>query len=325
MPTGAPRIAWYDYLLSLTGCSGEGCAPVERPPAVNTTCRVANATPPQCGAGNVTDIFPRAQLALLARAYAAAISHVDFEIGRLLRTLEVEGVANNTIVLVVGDHGQNLGEHNLFSKMTLYETSLRAPMILRVPCGPHGCNPPRNEGQVVEFLDIYPTLAALALHSLPPPPDLDGRDLSPLVRNSSQDHRHAASAPAPVRLDREPEPPSPNESAAFSQITRCWKSYENALGPCSAEFGLKSATEFDFMGMSVRVAGWRYTEWRVWNGTALAPDWSAPLVASELYAHSVDDGSFVGFVNGESVNVASDPANAQTVEVLRDRLRLVFG
>jgi len=68
MPVGSPRIAWYDYFTSLGGCTGPGCAPSERAPVVNLTCRNASTAPPHCDPGNMSDTFPVAQLALLSRA-----------------------------------------------------------------------------------------------------------------------------------------------------------------------------------------------------------------------------------------------------------------
>ena len=113
--------------------------------------------------------------------------------------------------------------------------------------------------------------------------------------------------------------------AAYSQVTRCRASYDNEIGPCSGEFGLKNASQFDWMGMSVRTATHRYVEWRNWSGDALAPVWAGAAVAIELYAHSASDGGdFDSYVNGESVNIATDVASAPVVEALAAQIRTVF-
>ena len=66
-------------------------------------------------------------------AYYACVTMVDACIGRILDTLEQEGLADKTIVVFLGDHGFHLGEHGLWSKYTLFEQSRRAPLIVRVP------------------------------------------------------------------------------------------------------------------------------------------------------------------------------------------------
>ena len=112
--------------------------------------------------------------------------------------------------------------------------------------------------------------------------------------------------------------------AAYSQVTRCRASYAGEIGPCSGEFGLKNASQFDWMGMSVRTSTHRYVEWRIWNGTTLTPQWSTPAAAVELYAHSVDDGDFDSYVNSEAVNIAGDPRSAALVAELAAQIRAVF-
>lgn len=189
--------------------------------------------------------------------------------------------------------------------MTLYETSLRAPMIVRAPGG----KPGNVIRQPVEFLDIYPTLVSLA--GLPAPTsgigEVEGTDLAPLI------------------LSGQAVPASVVAGAAYSQVTRCRASYDNEIGPCSGEFGLKNASQFDWMGMSVRTATHRYVEWRNWSGDALAPVWAGAAVAIELYAHSAGDGGdFDSYVNGESVNIATDVASAPVVEALAAQIRTVF-
>eukprot|EP01052_Picozoa_sp_SAG31_P048350 SAG31_NODE_10077_length_1187_cov_0.733456_2_plen_108_part_01 len=65
------------------------------------------------------------------------------------------------------------------------------------------------------------------------------------------------------------------------------------------EFGLTNASQFDWMGMSVRTETHRYIEWRAWDGIRLAPVWIGPPVAVELYEHDPNDGAFNCFVNSE--------------------------
>jgi uncharacterized sulfatase len=102
---------------------------------------------------------------------------VDAQFGRLMEALEELQLRENTIVVMWSDHGYHLGEHNgIWQKRTLFEESARAPFVILDPrAGGNGltCN------QVVEFVDIYPTLAELC--RLEPPPGLDGRSLALLL------------------------------------------------------------------------------------------------------------------------------------------------
>ena len=99
------------------------------------------------------------QQRLTLRAYYASISFLDANVGRVLDALERLGLADNTIVVFVSDHGYHLGDRGQWMKQTLFERSTRAPLMIAGPgVVARGAASPR----VVEFLDIYPTLAALA-------------------------------------------------------------------------------------------------------------------------------------------------------------------
>ena len=113
------------------------------------------------------------------QAYYASVSFLDAQVGRLLDALDASGLANNTIVVFWSDHGYHLGEHGgVWQKRTLFEESARAPLIIRAP-GAAGNG--RACAQVVEFVDLFPTLTELA--GITPPSGLAGRSLAPLITN----------------------------------------------------------------------------------------------------------------------------------------------
>lgn len=115
----------------------------------------------------------------LVRSYLACTSFVDAQIGRLLDALDEAGLAENTIVVVWGDHGYHLGEKGISGKNTLWDRSTRVPLIFAGP----GVTTGQRCKQPAELLDIYPTLVDLA--GLPPRTDLDGLSLVPQLNDAA--------------------------------------------------------------------------------------------------------------------------------------------
>ncbi len=156
-------------------------------------------------------------------AYCACTTFVDAQIGVLLKALDQLKLWDNTVIVLIGDHGYHLGEHNgLWHKMSLFEESARAPMIIYAPgmkAAGKGCE------HLVEFIDIYPTLVSLC--GLPHRDGLDGIDLSPQLNDPSQ----------------------PTKGAAYTVVSR-------SLDP-----SINSEKRMDYLGRSVRTDRWRYTEW----------------------------------------------------------------
>ena len=111
------------------------------------------------------------------RAYFAATSFVDAQVGKLVAALEETGQRDNTLIVLFGDHGYHLGEHNWWNKVTLFELGTRAPFIIS---GPAVKNPGAQSNAFVEFIDIYPTLADIfGLNDIPD--NLDGQSFSSLL------------------------------------------------------------------------------------------------------------------------------------------------
>lgn len=113
------------------------------------------------------------------RHYAACVSYADAQLGRILDKLKQTGADKNTIVVLWGDHGWNLGEHAIWGKHNLFEEALRSPLIIHYP----GMNSPGvATDAVVETLDIFPTLCDLT--GLPTPDFTQGISLKPILEEA---------------------------------------------------------------------------------------------------------------------------------------------
>lgn len=190
------------------------------------------------------------QARLLKHGYYASVSYVDAQIGRLLDELRRLALWDNTIVVLWGDHGWKLGEHNSWCKMTNFEIDTRVPLIVRVPGARENG---RQCDRLVEFVDIYPSLCAVAGVSVPD--GLEGLSFSPLLENRSL----------------------PWKSAAFSQFLRegIW------VAPDGVEY----------MGRSIRTDRYRFVRWFTWEtGEPVAEELydhqTDPLETENLAGHN---------------------------------------
>ena len=224
--------------------------------------------------------LPNNATRIMRKAYYGAVSWVDYLVGAFLAALEAAGHADDTVIALIGDHGWQLGEHNVWGKHTNFELGARVPLIIRAAGQSQGI----VSDQLVESVDLYPTLAALA--GLPPPEGVDGTSLAPLWQ--------------------EPNPNPPLKTAAFSEYPRCappnapWTPEPGYSNPQSCVNVHRS--NFTVMGYSVRTDAFRCTFWMPWDGVALAGDFLRDPVAVELYSHAGDNET--DWDQFENVNIA---------------------
>jgi arylsulfatase A-like enzyme len=121
----------------------------------------------------------------LIHGYYACVSYVDAQIGKVLDALEELGLAENTVIILWGDHGWQLGEHSIWCKHANFKTSLNAPLIISAP----GFRGNQKTEALVEFIDIFPSLCELA--QLENPAQLHGKSFVPLMENPGQQWKEA--------------------------------------------------------------------------------------------------------------------------------------
>lgn len=120
----------------------------------------------------------------IAAAYATSVEFLDRNVGLVLDALYRSAQADNTLVVLLGDHGYLLGQHGRFEKHCMYEEAIRAPLIVRLP----GTTAVGAESSaLVEFVDILPTV--LELCGVACPQGVQGRSLAPLLRGETNTHR----------------------------------------------------------------------------------------------------------------------------------------
>jgi len=130
-----------------------------------------------------------AQAQEIRRAYYAAVSYSDAQVGRVLDELARLKLADDTIVVVWGDHGWHLGDHNIWGKHSPLETALRSALILSVP---GMATAGQRTDATVETLDLYPTLRELCGLQGETRWPLDGTSLAPVLADSHHPGKTAA-------------------------------------------------------------------------------------------------------------------------------------
>lgn len=181
----------------------------------------------------------------LIHGYYAAISYMDAQVGVLLNALDSLNLTENTIVVLWGDHGWHLGDHNLWCKHTNFEQATHAPLLISYP----GFTANVSKSPT-EFIDIFPTLCEL--NGLAVPSHLQGKSLKPVMKNPSKRVKEFAVSQYP--------------RSVIQQET-------NRLG----------YSEGKYMGYSLRTERYRYTVWMKNNYRSTQQFNPELIIAAELY------------------------------------------
>jgi arylsulfatase A-like enzyme len=188
LPFNAPKRYWDLYERDAIPLAPNPFVPRGAPPMAINNLRELRGYTDFTGALHPTlGPLSEADARLLRHGYLASVSYVDAQIGRLLDQLEALDLADDTIVVLWGDHGWKLGEHASWGKMTNYEDDTRVPLIVRAP-GRAGNG--RSSDALVELVDLFPTLSELC--GVPVPDDLEGTSLAPLLSDPDRSWKRAA-------------------------------------------------------------------------------------------------------------------------------------
>ena len=221
LPFNAPKRYWDLYDRADIGMPLPATHPVDAPELATRSWRELEGYQGIPKDGQLSDELVRT----LRHGYYACVSYVDAQIGRVLDELDRLNLADETIVVLWGDHGFQIGEQGMWTKANNFELATRVPLIVR---DPRRARAGLSSDALVEFVDIYPTLAELC-----------GIDCQEALEGSSF-----------VRLLDEPN--RPWKTAAFSQYPR--DRTEN-----------RHRSHGHVMGYAIRTDRHRYVEWREWD------------------------------------------------------------
>jgi arylsulfatase A-like enzyme len=220
----------------------------------------------------------------LIHGYHAAVSYTDAQVGILLNTLDSLGLTDNTVIVLWGDHGWHLGDHNLWCKHTNFEQATRAPLIISAP----GFKSSKTSSPT-EFVDVFPTLCDLAGVSIPT--NLDGKSLVPIMKN----------------------PTAKVKQFAVSQYPRSTNAVEKArLGYADGHF----------MGYSIRNERYRFTMWLKDDFRSDKAYNKDLIVATELYDYQKDPNETNNVVDDPQYSVPVADMNEKMLNFLATQVKM---
>ncbi|GAA4455704.1 sulfatase [Novipirellula rosea] len=235
----------------------------------------------------------------LKHAYLACVSYIDAQVGRMIDALDAEGLRQNTIIIVWGDHGWHLGDMGVWGKATNYEIATRVPLMIWTPDMPAGSRGKTTDA-LVELVDMYPTLCDLA--GLSKPSHLEGTSFTPLLEEPSRDWKTATFSQFPNPALREwaanPLQPSMRETFFGPLI----QEVESKIITQQGDKWDRDLFENHLMGYTMRTDRYRLVVWKDTEHPEADP------VDVELYDHLEDP--------NETVNIA-DASPEQVAQLLR--------
>ena len=216
----------------------------------------------------------------LIHGYYAAISYMDAQVGILLNTLESLGILDNTIIVLWGDHGWHLGDHDLWHKHTNFEEATRAPLIIAGPGIKSG-----KTNSLTEFVDVFPTICDLAGVTIPK--NLDGKSLKPLMLNNKAKGKEFAISQYPRKLKK-------------------------------AEMAKLGYTDAKMMGYSLRTNQYRYTIWMN-NFNSKEAFNESQVYASEMYDYVKDPLEKINVVNDKNYTSISASLKSKMIAFFKSQ------
>jgi arylsulfatase A-like enzyme len=219
----------------------------------------------------------------LIHGYYAAVSYADAQVGILLNTLDSLNMLENTIVVLFGDHGWHLGDHNLWCKHTNFEQATRTPLLISAP----GVNPSITKSPS-EFIDIFPTLCELAGITIPS--HLDGKSLVSVMK----------------------KPQSSVKNFSVSQYPRTLNKLD------SERLGWSDG---QFMGYSIRTGQYRYTIWLKDSFRSNKPYHKDLVVARELYDYKKDPNETVNVVDKKGYANVTKAMDGKMLQFLASQVK----
>jgi arylsulfatase A-like enzyme len=172
LPFVAPKRYWDMYPEAAVKLPDNYSVPSGAPAAAIHTWGEMRSYHGMPASGPLSDDLARTMI----RGYYSCTSYIDVQIGMILDELDALGLRDNTIVVLWYDHGWNLGEHTLWAKHCVFDTSLRVPLIISAP----GYSQGERTASLVENVDLYPTLCELAGLDTPGG-QLHGESLVPIL------------------------------------------------------------------------------------------------------------------------------------------------
>jgi iduronate 2-sulfatase len=221
----------------------------------------------------------------LIQGYYAATSYTDAQVGILLDALDSLGLSKNTIIVLWGDHGWHLGDHNLWCKHTNFEQATHAPLLISAPW-----IQPSKTKSPSEFVDIFPTLCDLSGVAIPD--HLDGKSLVPVMKNPAISVKEFSVSQYPRTRDK-----LDTERLGWS--------------------------DGQFMGYSIRTQRYRYTIWLKDSYRSYKPFSKNLVVASELYDYEKDPNETVNVAAEKEYASVSKDLNEKMERFLASQVKKI--